>query len=62
MGRRSGAKQSKKTVANEEFYIMKIVALIARVLLGLMFVVFGLNGFLHFIHQPPPDRAWHSNT
>jgi uncharacterized membrane protein YphA (DoxX/SURF4 family) len=29
-----------------------------RVLLGLMFFVFGLNGFLNFIPQPPPpDRA-----
>jgi hypothetical protein len=26
----------------------------ARVLLGLVFFVFGLNGFLHFIPQPPP--------
>ncbi len=33
---------------------MKIAATIARYLLGLMFTVFGLNGFLHFIHQPPP--------
>lgn len=33
---------------------MKIVALIARNLLGLMFVVFGLNGFLHFIPEPLP--------
>ena len=33
---------------------MKIVTLAARILLGLMFLVFGLNGFLHFIHQPPP--------
>lgn len=32
---------------------MKIVALIARILLGLEFLVFGLNGFLHFIPQPP---------
>ncbi|MEY2880109.1 MAG: hypothetical protein RLZZ15_2489 [Verrucomicrobiota bacterium] len=29
---------------------------IARVLLGLMFFVFGLNGFLNFIPQPPPDQ------
>jgi uncharacterized membrane protein YphA (DoxX/SURF4 family) len=28
---------------------MKIVALIARILLGLIFLVFGMNGFLHFI-------------
>ena len=33
---------------------MKIVSVIARYLLGLMFTVFGLNGFLHFIPQPPP--------
>jgi uncharacterized membrane protein YphA (DoxX/SURF4 family) len=28
---------------------------IARVLLGLMFFVFGLNGFLNFIPQPPKE-------
>ncbi len=33
---------------------MKIAALIARILLGLMFFVFGLNGFLNFI--PPPKN------
>ena len=33
---------------------MKIVSLIARYLLGQMFTVFGLNGFLNFIPQPPP--------
>ena len=33
---------------------MKIAALISRLLLGLTFVVFGLNGFLQFIHMPPP--------
>ena len=32
---------------------MKIVILIARLLLGLIFVVFGLNGFLHFIDMGP---------
>ncbi len=35
---------------------MKIASLIARYLLGLMFTVFGLNGFLQFIHQPPPTN------
>jgi len=34
---------------------MKIIVTIARVLLGLVFVVFGLNIFLQFIHQPPPN-------
>lgn len=33
---------------------MKIAALIARVLLGLIFVVFGLNMWFHFIPIPPP--------
>jgi putative oxidoreductase len=33
---------------------MKIAALVARYLLGIMFFVFGLNGFLHFLKQPPP--------
>jgi len=28
--------------------------LISRVLLGLIFIIFGLNGFLNFIHMPPP--------
>ena len=33
---------------------MKIATIIARVLLGLMFVVFGSNFFLNFIPMPPP--------
>src|ERR1700733_7673305 len=33
---------------------MKIVSVIARYLLGLIFTVFGLNGFFNFIHHPPP--------
>lgn len=33
---------------------MKTIATIARLLLGLVFTVFGLNGFLHFIPAPPP--------
>lgn len=33
---------------------MRIASLIARNLLGLIFLVFGLNGFLHFIPMPPP--------
>ncbi len=32
---------------------MKIAVLIARILLGLLFLVFGLNMFLHFIPTPP---------
>jgi hypothetical protein len=33
---------------------MKALVLISRLLLGLMFLVFGLNGFLHFIPAPMP--------
>jgi putative oxidoreductase len=33
---------------------MKITSIFSRYLLGLIFTVFGLNGFLNFIHQPPP--------
>jgi putative oxidoreductase len=33
---------------------MKIASLIARYLLGIIFLVFGANGFLHFIPMPPP--------
>jgi putative oxidoreductase len=34
---------------------MKILTNISRFLLGLIFLVFGLNGFLHFIPMPPPS-------
>ena len=33
----------------------RIVPEIARVVLGLVFFVFGLNGFLHFLPQPPHE-------
>jgi putative oxidoreductase len=36
---------------------MRIAVIIARVLLGLLFFVFGLNGFLHFMPNPPPTPA-----
>jgi putative oxidoreductase len=36
---------------------MRIAMIIARTLLGLIFFVFGLNGFLHFIPAPPPTGA-----
>jgi putative oxidoreductase len=36
---------------------MKIVTLIARLLLGLVFVVFGLNGLHSFIPQPPMPQG-----
>ena len=34
---------------------MKTITVISRYLLGLIFTVFGLNGFLHFIPMPPPS-------
>lgn len=37
---------------------MQIANIIARVLIGLVFVIFGLNGFLGFIELPPlPETA-----
>lgn len=36
---------------------MKIASTIARYLLGFIFFVFGLNGFLHFIPQTMPTGA-----
>jgi uncharacterized membrane protein YphA (DoxX/SURF4 family) len=35
---------------------MKIVTLIARLLLGLVFLVFGLNGFLNFLNLGPMPK------
>lgn len=34
-----------------------IAAHVARVVLGAIFLVFGLNGFFHFITMPPPTGA-----
>lgn len=34
---------------------MKLVSTLSRLLLGLIFTVFGLNGFLHFLPTPPVD-------
>lgn len=34
---------------------MKTTSIVARHLLGVIFLVFGLNGFLHFIPTPPPQ-------
>jgi uncharacterized membrane protein YphA (DoxX/SURF4 family) len=35
---------------------MKTASTVARYLSGLIFFVFGINGFLNFIHQPPPSN------
>ena len=34
---------------------MRIASVVARYLAGLIFLVMGLNGFLHFIPFPPPS-------
>jgi putative oxidoreductase len=34
---------------------MRTASVIARYLAGVIFLVFGLNGFLHFIPLPPPE-------
>jgi putative oxidoreductase len=33
---------------------MRLASTIARYLLGVIFLIFGANGFLHFIPMPPP--------
>ena len=45
----SPERKSKTEITN-----MKIAIIIARTLLGLVFVVFGLNAFCNFIPLPPP--------
>jgi putative oxidoreductase len=35
---------------------MKTASIVSRYLLGIMFTIFGLNGFLNFIPQPPPPN------
>lgn len=34
---------------------MKTASTVARYLAGAIFLIFGLNGFLHFIPMPPPN-------
>jgi len=36
---------------------VKVATIVARVLLGLVFVVFGSNIFLHFMPMPPPPAT-----
>jgi len=36
---------------------MKIAVLITRSLLGLVYLVFGLEFFLHFLHMSPPPMS-----
>jgi putative oxidoreductase len=38
-----------------DYVSVKILTNVSRFLLGLIFLVFGLNGFLHFIPMPPPS-------
>jgi len=37
----------------QEEIVMRIVLIVARLLLGLVFLIFGLNGLLHFMPNPP---------
>jgi uncharacterized membrane protein YphA (DoxX/SURF4 family) len=39
---------------------MRILTIIVRILLGLMFVVFGLNGFLDFMPKPKEPPTAHA--
>jgi hypothetical protein len=48
------SKLSSKLSSQLSSQLWSWVPTVARVLLGLVFFVFGLNGFLHFLPQPPP--------
>jgi putative oxidoreductase len=37
---------------------MKIASTVCRYLLGVMFTIFGANGFFHFLQQPPPSSVF----
>ena len=37
---------------------MKIASIVSRYLLGLIFTVFGANGFLNFLKTPPPTSVF----
>ena len=41
-------------VVTERKNLMRTISAIARYLAGVVFLVFGLNGFLNFIPLPPP--------
>lgn len=52
------ASHAEPTHAHETKSVARYVPAIVRILLGLMFLVFGLNGFLNFMPAPkdlPPD-------
>jgi uncharacterized membrane protein YphA (DoxX/SURF4 family) len=52
------ATQSTEAPVREKKSVGRIVTAIVRILLGLMFLVFGLNGFLNFMPAPkdiPPE-------
>src|SRR4029077_5496176 len=44
-----------RATCRTDHFGMKILTNVSRFLLGLIFLVFGLNGFLHFIPMPPPS-------
>jgi putative oxidoreductase len=46
-------RETPEGVAKRKGKHMKTTATISRILLGITFTVFGLNGFLHFIPAPP---------
>ncbi len=44
-------------VGSSERQFARYLPTIARILMGLIFFIFGLNGFLHFLAQPPAPEA-----
>jgi uncharacterized membrane protein YphA (DoxX/SURF4 family) len=44
-------------VRSSESQFARYLPAIARILMGVIFFIFGLNGFLHFLSQPPMPEA-----
>jgi putative oxidoreductase len=55
-------KNTASKATSEREHKMKIVVLIARLLFGLIFVVFGLNGFLNFLSIGKCQQDWRDNS
>ncbi|MEO6452853.1 MAG: DoxX family membrane protein [Ginsengibacter sp.] len=54
MAHSTSAVLTQSTATYSKSKAFTLAAHVARVILGLIFLVFGLNGFLHFIPMPPP--------
>ena len=54
MSTHTAVESSHRSHGGERNAFARFAPSVARVLMGLIFFVFGLNGFFHFLPQPPP--------